>query len=79
MSVKLTTLVVDFAGTREEARQFASQYPQLHLAHKDGLAGLPMLTSRCTSHAKYTEVLTLLGSLGWPEEAVGVSTKIHTC
>ena len=81
MSVKITTIEVDFAGTREEARQFVNQHPQLHLAHKPGPAGggLPVITSRCSSAAARTEVLALLASLGWPEEAVGESVHVFAC
>ena len=79
-SVKVTTFTVDFAGTREEARQFVAQYNDLHLAHKASPGeGLPMLTSRCTSQSKRTEVMRLFGSLGWDEDSVGVSAKVYAC
>ena len=79
-SVKVTTLTVDFAGTRDEARQFASQHKDLHLAHKASPGeSLPMLTSRCTSQRKRADVMGLLDSLGWDEDSVIVSTKVYAC
>jgi len=77
--VKLTTLIVDFPGSREEARQFAKEHPDLHLAHKPGPAGggLPQLTARAAGPGKRAKLLALLDSLGWPEEAI--EERTHTC
>jgi hypothetical protein len=79
-SVKVTTLTVDFAGTREEARQFVAQHKDLHLAHKASPGeGLPMLTSRCTSYTKRQEVMAQLAALGWDEGSVSISAKVYAC
>jgi hypothetical protein len=74
--LKSTTLTVDFAGTREEAREFADLHrPTLHLAHKESPNGLPMLTARCAGVKRRTFAFDLLKTLGWDEEFVGVTRK----
>jgi hypothetical protein len=79
MAAKMITLTVDFAGTREEARQFVNQHPDLHLAHKAGPAPdcLPMITIRCSSYAKRAKALELLASLGWDDGSVGESNRVY--
>jgi hypothetical protein len=77
--LKETLLTVDFAGTREEARQFTKEHPELQLAHKDGPAGggLPMLHMRVYSNAKRAAAIRLLASLGWDEHSFIESTHVY--
>lgn len=80
----MTTLEVDFAGTREEAREFVaannSVRPALHLGNgKRGNEGLPTLTMRCTSRAKVQVGYAALAALGFDKEFVGATKRSWAC
>lgn len=66
------TLSVDFAGTRNEARDLVNEHPELSLSHKPGAEeSIPVITAIYTSDDKRQKLLALLKSLGWDQEFVG--------
>lgn len=65
-------LVVDFAGTPEEAREFVKDKPALKVGKfpNVGNEGLPALTAMYTSAQMKLEKLSILESLGWDRGSV---------
>ena len=63
------TLIVDFAGTRAEARQFTRLYAGLCTAPQ-GRTELPQVTARYTGHEGRLFALEALARLGWEAGSV---------
>ena len=64
-------LLVSFAGTLDEAREFASQHEGITAPNKkarSGDDGLPMLAAKFKNNAEREQKSKLLSSLGWDHE-----------
>ena len=66
------TLKVDFAGTREEAKEFIKVHSELHVGNEPNIGneGLPMIVTRYNTNKHKTTLLELLASLGWDNDSV---------
>lgn len=70
------TLSVDFAGTREEAREFCVRHQQPHrmlrVGNKPNIGneGLPMITAEYRSHDQLFELIKFFEDNGWEESVI---------
>ena len=71
------TLKVDFAGTREEAKEFIKVHSEVHSElrvgnepNNIGNEGLPMIVTRYNTNKHKSTLLELLASLGWDNGSV---------